>query len=199
MRGSRPVRGPFGSGAVALGAWVTVCGRYKPAVIRGVIFAGDAGFSEATFTEYAWFGFVTFNKDAGFNEATFTETTLFSGATFTGDAQFDGATFTGDAAFNWVTFWDARFGGATFTGDARFGKATFNKHAEFGKATFNGDTWFDAAIFRQPPHWPEGWRLELLAYRARLVKVGEGEAVEGSTAPEGNCPQGDETPIDLPS
>jgi uncharacterized protein YjbI with pentapeptide repeats len=105
-------------------------------------------FIGATFSEDAWFDFVTFDIETEFSEATFCKS-----------ASFDGACFRANACFNDCKFWrqfrslgvrfegDANFSGALFSGPALFDRAVFNARAIFTHAKFNKDTRFLGARF----------------------------------------------------
>jgi hypothetical protein len=117
-------------------------------IFGGFLYAVDASFSHARFSERADFGRALFFGHADFGSATFSGFAHFLSATFSGSADFRSVTFSERADFRYATFSDfAHFLSAKFSGSADFRSATFSLSANFGSATFSGETSFLSATF----------------------------------------------------
>lgn len=125
----------------------------------------QADFSNATFTDGAYFRGATFTGDTSFRGATCINDAIFKSANFTGDASFLGARFTGDASFVGASFTDRAyfreaiftgdvdFFSSTFGGDASFRAATFMSDGSFRGVTFDSDAYFGGATFTSAAHF----------------------------------------------
>jgi uncharacterized protein YjbI with pentapeptide repeats len=118
----------------------------RAVTFAGFLFAPNADFSLATFSDRANFQSATFSV-ANFESATFSGPTDFASATFS-LANFESATFSGPTDFASTTFFYADFKSATFSGRTIFISATFNSVAVFDLATFSFNAVFARAEFK---------------------------------------------------
>jgi uncharacterized protein YjbI with pentapeptide repeats len=144
--------------------------------MAGVVFPGEADFSNRVFQKGVNFYEAEFGGAVSFGGARFGGAVGFAGAHFGGEAQFGRTHFGGKVDFGGAhfegvaRFWGAHFGGVAdfesahfggvaqfgeellfggvyFEGEARFGDAHFEGEARFGDAHFEGEANFWGAHF----------------------------------------------------
>ncbi|MCK4850213.1 MAG: pentapeptide repeat-containing protein [Phycisphaerae bacterium] len=114
----------------------------------GLVFAGSAVFSKASFQGIASFSESTFQNIVDFSDTVFEYIANFSKATFVLNASFIGASFRGKVMFFETLFQsDAMFHMATFKGVAEFSKSTFQGYAAFCRVNFQHYAWFSGTNF----------------------------------------------------
>ncbi len=119
------------------------------AVFSKASFRGIAGFSEATFQSIVDFSDTVFEYIANFSKATFELNAGFIGASFRGKVMFFETRFQGDAMFHMATFKGvAEFSMGIFKGYAAFCRANFQHYAWFTGTNFHGEAEFSGAIFQ---------------------------------------------------
>ncbi len=119
------------------------------AVFSKASFQGIASFSEATFQSIVDFSDTVFDYIANFSKATFEQNAGFIGASFRGKVMFFETLFHGDAMFHMATFKGvAEFSMSTFQGYAALCRANFQHYAWFSGTNFHGEAEFSGVIFQ---------------------------------------------------